>query len=133
MIASSRTAPRVGWWVLGAGGLLAVFLLRSFQPGQAEFYLCVFRNLTGVPCPGCGLTRAFAALASADFSAATRLHPLAPLLAVETVVLWLAWGVHRGRPLMSFLRANGTALAVGNSAPFVALWLGRAATGTLPW
>lgn len=37
---------------------------------------CIFRFLTGIPCPGCGLTRAYTALLHLDLSAAFSFHPL---------------------------------------------------------
>jgi hypothetical protein len=43
--------------------------------------ICPTALFFGVPCPGCGLTRATLALLSGDFAAAFRFHPLAPLLA----------------------------------------------------
>jgi hypothetical protein len=48
--------------------------------GQLHFSVCPFANLTGHPCPGCGLTRAALSLMRLDFAAALRLHPLSPLL-----------------------------------------------------
>ncbi|MCU0961961.1 MAG: DUF2752 domain-containing protein [Pirellulaceae bacterium] len=36
---------------------------------------CRFRQFTGVPCPGCGLTRAFISLAHGRLSAAWSYHP----------------------------------------------------------
>jgi hypothetical protein len=42
--------------------------------------LCPLRNLTGLPCPGCGLTRSFIATAHADLTAAFGFHRLGPLL-----------------------------------------------------
>lgn len=37
---------------------------------------CVFRLMTGIPCPGCGMTRAWLAALRLDFSAALAYHPL---------------------------------------------------------
>lgn len=37
---------------------------------------CVFRLMTGIPCPGCGMTRAWLAALRLDFSAAIAYHPL---------------------------------------------------------
>ena len=43
--------------------------------------LCPTAFFLGVPCPGCGLTRATLALLSGDVHAAMRLHPLVFVLA----------------------------------------------------
>lgn len=41
--------------------------------------LCWFQSLFGVPCPGCGSTRAAIALFQGNFSEAFAYHPLIPL------------------------------------------------------
>lgn len=46
--------------------LLGLFLLLVIFGGG----LCVFKRLTGIPCPGCGLTRGFLAILRLDFSSA---------------------------------------------------------------
>lgn len=94
--------------------------------------LCLFRLTTGVPCPGCGLTRGMAWLARGELARAFLLHPLAPLLALEAAVGWGLWGaVLAGwlrrpaeRPLLVLLWLNLLAL--------VAVWVARLANGTLP-
>lgn len=40
---------------------------------------CPFRHLTGIPCPGCGMTRAYLSALRLDFAGAFRMHPLWPL------------------------------------------------------
>lgn len=42
--------------------------------------LCVIRNITGLPCPGCGMTRALIALSKFEFTKAVRLHPLSLMM-----------------------------------------------------
>lgn len=37
---------------------------------------CVIRSITGIPCIGCGLSRAWLAALQLDFSAAFRYHPM---------------------------------------------------------
>ena len=37
---------------------------------------CIFRSLTGIPCPGCGMTRAWLSVLQLDLSAAFRWHPM---------------------------------------------------------
>ena len=49
--------------------------------------LCPFHAITGIPCPGCGMTRGIVAGFEGRFADSVAYHPLAlPLLA-----LWTAW------------------------------------------
>ncbi len=51
---------------------------------------CVIHSLTGLPCPGCGLTRALLAALRGDLATAWRLHPLfwlAPLILLAVLGL----------------------------------------------
>jgi hypothetical protein len=66
--------------------------------------LCVWKNLTGLDCPGCGLTRSFTWMGHGDVVAAFARHRAGPLLYLG-VALQLplrVWRIHRtlkvGRP-----------------------------------
>ncbi len=54
------------------GGLLIllVFIFSVFK------IPCLFRFITGLPCPSCGMTRSFLSLLSFDFAASFAYHPL---------------------------------------------------------
>ena len=49
--------------------------------------LCLFHRLSGLLCPGCGMTRAFLALGALDLRAAVSLNPFSPIL----FLLGLGW------------------------------------------
>ena len=122
------------WAATGAAALFGIALVRAVGSDVEAPILCLLRRVAGLPCPGCGLTRATVAFLRGDWGAAWRLHPAAPLLVAEAGVGWLAWGLWavRGGALAPRLeRLAGPLLAQG--AGLVALWLGRLATGTLPW
>jgi hypothetical protein len=71
-------------------GLTAVFVAAAWWEPAAEsgVILCPFRALTHHPCPGCGMTRAFCALAHGEFWRAVTLNPFSPLLFLAALVAW---------------------------------------------
>lgn len=126
--------PAVRLWLLaGFLGLAGLAVLHVWVPsGDPSGAICLSRRLLHLPCPGCGMTRAFAHLAKGEWTAAVTDHPLAPVLALEMILGWLVWGAAAaGRPLRLPVRVETVLLA--NAAALCALWLGRVATGTLPW
>ena len=57
---------------------MAVAIYFRWNPASHDFFpRCVFLNLTGLKCPGCGSQRAFHALLHGDVVAALRLNALA--------------------------------------------------------
>ncbi len=78
---------------------------------------CPFLSLTGVPCPGCGTTRALLLLGQLEIVSAFRANPVAPLL----LLAMASWAV---RPLRLRARLRDTAAAVALSA-VVGLWMLR--------
>lgn len=50
-------------------------------------YKCPYSLLFGIPCPGCGMTRAFFALAQGNVKDAFYYHPLFPLV----ILLSIGW------------------------------------------
>lgn len=66
--------------------LLPLFLLAA---GVILFaWHCPFRALTGIPCPGCGMTRAMRCLLVGNLAQSLAWHPMA----VPTLVSGLTWG-----------------------------------------
>jgi uncharacterized protein DUF2752 len=122
------------WLLAGLAGLAGLAVLHVWAPsGDAASALCLSRRLFHLPCPGCGMTRAFAHLAKGEWSAAVRDHPLAPAVALEIVLGWIGWGVALAAERLPRLPVRLETLFLANAAALVALWLGRTATGTLPW
>jgi hypothetical protein len=122
------------WALAGLAGLAGLALLQVWvpDPDPARAF-CFSRRFLGLPCPGCGLTRAFAHLAKGEWPAALAAHPLAPVLAAEAVVAWLLWGIGLRRDVPLLRQDWIEPVALGHMAVLCALWLGRLATGSLPW
>ena len=77
---------------------------------------CVFYHLTGLPCPACGLTRAFVCTAHGQWAQAAVWHPLGTVLFFAAVYYWCdsLSVLRRGRRLVSgFDRQQRTIGVVG--------------------
>jgi uncharacterized protein DUF2752 len=73
---------------LAAASLLALGAARLLDPANAAQgpVICPFRLLTGLPCPGCGMTRAWVYLTHGDVAAAVSANPFA-LVALPAALL----------------------------------------------
>ena len=106
--------------------------LAIWTPNDDGPTFCPFALITGVACPGCGMSRALAWLVRGEVETSLRYHPLAPLVAAGLVVA-AVWGWFWGRrgwktpPLMLVnLGMIGFALLL------MLVWAVRIATGILP-
>lgn len=79
----------------------AVLLLAALLPvsWKSPVPLCAFNALTGLDCPGCGMTRAFLLIGHGRLADATAAHPasLAAFLIVSGMALLGALRAVRGR------------------------------------
>ena len=126
--------PVLSWSLAGLAGLAGLAVLHAWTPsGDAASAICFSRRVFDLPCPGCGMTRAFAHLAKAEWAAAATHHPLSFVLALELILGWAAWGLMLAARRSPRLPLRLDALLLAHLACLVALWLGRAATGMLPW
>lgn len=84
--------------LLAAGALGAVGLAQAvFDPFTQHVPLCAVQALTGLECPGCGMTRAVHALLAGDPLLALRCNLLIVVLIPVVLVLWGRWLVRRWR------------------------------------
>ena len=60
--------------------------------------VCPFKYVTGIPCPGCGGTRAFFALVHGHIAEAVMINPLSVLVIVFALIapVWLFADCYRG-------------------------------------
>ena len=80
----------------------ALILYFTLDPSTNYFPRCMFHEITGLQCPGCGSQRAFHSLLRGDFSAAWHYNALFVLELPLLVLLVAAWylrsripGLHR--------------------------------------
>lgn len=78
--------------------------------------LCVIKNTTGIPCPGCGLTRATLAMMTGDWPAVWTFHPLAPIV-TPLAVGFMGWVLFRA------LRRDTNLFTLPRFLPTPLLWL----------
>ncbi len=71
-----------------AVGVMAASFIMPVQGLGVD--LCILHSITGLPCPGCGMTRALCALSQGDLSVALALNPFALLAWPTFLVLALA-------------------------------------------
>lgn len=97
-----KTSAGVWFGLLSAILAASVCLPLPDRAGQIGHLpsVCPFYNLTGLPCPGCGLTRAFVCLGHGRFGEALHWHPLGWLVFGLFVFLWLRTGLFWFRGLV---------------------------------
>jgi hypothetical protein len=108
-------------WLVAAVSAVA---LRPVWLALAPFFRpCVFRSLTGIPCPTCGTTRAATAFLDGDLITAFAANPLATtggLLFVVGAPLAVIWALARWplpvlpTPLPSWVRIGVILLIAAN-------------------
>lgn len=80
VIALAVAAAAVAWWVYS-----------TFDPSTHFFPRCMFHELTGWECPGCGSQRALHALLTGDVAGAWHFNALFVLELPLLVLLVAAW------------------------------------------
>lgn len=120
--------------LLAAGGVSVIAAGSAavwyFDPSEVHFLpVCLFFKVTGLACPGCGLTRGFHALFHGDVLTALDFNVLTPFFA-----LLILFGVFS----MTYYAASGKRIATGLLNPKL-LWtvgivlLAFGVLRNLPW
>lgn len=122
------------WGLLGAAVLCVAVLAQADRLLARTGYVCAFRQLTGLPCPTCGATRAFCAAGRGRIADAVRVNPLATVgflalvlyvpYALGSVVL----GTRRLR-LVGTTRKSRRAIYIALGVLFLANWAYMILTG----
>jgi hypothetical protein len=84
--------------------------LSGLVPGLPGLPPCPLRSLTGIPCPGCFLTRATSAALAGDLQGSIELHAFGPPVAAGLLV-WSLLAIRRRRLLPR--QMGGLSLGLG--------------------
>ena len=130
-LVARSSAPPLGA-IFGGIGLLAAAAVWLLRLDRIPLTLCVFKGLTGLPCPTCGSTRVLGRLFALDFAGALAMNPFTTLV----TVIVAAWAVAdlallpRRRALdLDVPKRLGFALRVGALVLFLANWVYLIAAG----
>jgi hypothetical protein len=131
---SVRTVPP--WAAPVAAGVAAVgacTIAGLTDSGDTWMPACPLKTMTGIDCPGCGMTRSLRALTGGDLSLAVDQNVLLvvalPLL-VAGWVLWLARSLGRtDRQLITWNRSSATLVTV----VLLGFWALRLLPGPMSW
>jgi hypothetical protein len=130
-LVARSSAPPLGA-IFGGIGLLAAAAVGLLRLDRIPLTLCIFKGLTGLPCPTCGSTRALGRLFALDFAGALAMNPFTTLVAV----LVAGWAVAdlallpRRRALgLEVPKPVGFALRVAALLLFLANWVYLLAAG----
>jgi hypothetical protein len=95
-----RPNRKLGWVdYVGLAGLVGFLVARYIPVARLPFWGCAFRQATGIPCPGCGLTRVADRMSHFNFAGAWDANPLGTvaaflfMLAIAATVLHLVFKV----------------------------------------
>ena len=123
---------RFSLWARVRGFVLPALLCAAFvapMPERGRLLglptLCMFRYLTGLPCPGCGLTRSCVCFAHGHFGESLAYHPLGPLVFLTLAFLGLL-RLPFVRQRFAFVSPRfGEVAAYGATGLFLAAWAAR--------
>ena len=79
---------------LAVTGLVGLLVARFVPVARLPFWGCAFREMTGWPCPGCGLTRAADRISHLNFAGAWDANPLGTIAAVGFLVAIVLSALH---------------------------------------
>ena len=118
-LAFSARGRRFGFLhALGLAGFVGLLAARLLPLQRLPFMHCLFREYTGWPCPGCGLTRVAVRVAHGDIAGALDANPLGTVAALAfaacAVLAAVQWLFRLPLPLVSFSEreARATRLVV---------------------
>ena len=93
-----------------AGQIWIVYSYKKLGRQEEAFNTCIFRRVTGLPCPSCGTIHSIVSILHGDFRKALSENPLgyAGILLVAIIPYWILIDLVSGRESFydSYLRAD---------------------------
>jgi len=111
-ILKKRTHGQIEFGIIYGGIALLAVCAGRFLPVLSFVPACVFKDLTGVPCPTCGATRSVVHLAHGDLTTSLNLNPLVPLCLIVAAIAFfyglitLVFSIPRVRVILSDREKN---------------------------
>ncbi len=130
-------------YALAFGAIVAGVLAVAWSLSPAERFgthrqlglpPCGFLTMTGLPCPSCGMTTAFALVVRGRLLEAARAQPMGAILALVTIAVGLACllAAVTGRyPMINWYRVNPVRFVWWAAAAFILAWAATIALGLL--
>lgn len=109
----------------GKGLIKTIFFIAISGIILLVFYHCPFLYIFGIPCPGCGMTRALLKAAMLDFRAAFYYHPLFFVVVIAAIYMILK---HTGKIKISKKTENKLLAVI--CTLFIIVYIIRAFTGS---
>lgn len=110
--------------VVAVALLAAIIVYATFDPSVSPFPRCIFLQITGLKCPGCGSQRAIHALLHGDIAGA-RAFNAALVLSIPVAIAMYAAEFTRNRCPALHNRLNGYVAIRAAFVLLVAWWIVR--------
>ncbi len=125
MLQNRNRENQIEFGIIYGGIALLVLFAARFMPVLTFAPSCVFKSLTGVPCPTCGATRSVLHLVQGDFYTSLSMNPLVFLCFVAAIpvffysLITLIFGIPRIGVVISdreknMIRSGTVALVLAN-------------------
>ncbi len=102
-----------------------IFLSFILSPNSLHKFpsICIFYNITLLPCPGCGLTRSFVFFSHGHFQNSFLFHPFGPILYLVFLIFLLEGIVRRRISHFSFFSFISYSNKLIVAFLFIFIWL----------
>jgi hypothetical protein len=90
ILLKERTPGQIEFGIIYGGFALIALVVTRFLPALTTVLpSCVFRGITGIPCPTCGATRAVMHLSRGDIIASLEMNPLVAIAVVSGMMYFI--------------------------------------------